>query len=94
MLIDTNLSGFKLRFAQPGDVTLVLKFIKELAEYEKMLDEVKATEDLIREALFERKIAEVIIGEYQNKPVSFALGEKISLIEMTRTSVSSARQNY
>lgn len=72
-MIDTNLSNFKLRFAEPSDVSLIYGFIKELAEYEKMLDEVIATEDDLRESLFERKIAEVIIGEYQNQPVCFAL---------------------
>jgi len=72
-MIDTNLQGFKLRFAEPNDVPLILGFIKELADYEKMSNDVVATEDVLRESLFERKIAEVIIGEYNNKPVGFAL---------------------
>lgn len=72
-VIDTRLSGFKLRFAQPSDASLILELIKELAEYEKMLDEVMAREDDLREFLFEKKTAEVIIGEYQNEPVCFAL---------------------
>ncbi|MTI60968.1 MAG: GNAT family N-acetyltransferase [Firmicutes bacterium] len=72
-LIDTKLSDFKLRFAEISDVSLILRFIKELAEYEKMLDEVVATEEVLKESLFEKRIAEVIIGEFQDKPVSFAL---------------------
>ncbi len=72
-LIDTNLDGFKLRFADINDVSLVLELIKELATYEKMLHEVVATEEILRESLFERKIAEVIIGEYENKPIGYAL---------------------
>ncbi|WP_199242513.1 GNAT family N-acetyltransferase [Desulfosporosinus fructosivorans] len=72
-LIDTNLEGFKLRFAEINDVSLILEFIKELASYEKMLHEVVATEEILRESLFERKIAEVIIGEYENQPIGFAL---------------------
>ena len=52
---------------------LILEFIKELADYEKMLNEVVATEEILMESLFERKMAEVIIGEYKNKPVAFAL---------------------
>ncbi|GAB6153941.1 GNAT family N-acetyltransferase [Desulfosporosinus burensis] len=72
-LIDTSLDDFKLRFAEITDVPLILGFIRELAEYEKMLPEVLATEEVLRESLFERKIAEVIIGEYQNSPVGFAL---------------------
>lgn len=38
-----------------------------------MLPEVVATEDILKESLFERKMAEVIIGEYKYEPVSFAL---------------------
>lgn len=72
-LIETNLEEFKLRFAGINDVPLILEFIKELASYEKMLHEVVATEEILRESLFERKIAEVIIGEYKNKPIAFAL---------------------
>ncbi len=73
MLIDTNLDDYKIRFAEKKDVPLILEFIKELADYEKMLNEVVATEELLAESLFERKMAEVIIGEYKNKPVAFAL---------------------
>ncbi|MBM7686574.1 GNAT family N-acetyltransferase [Defluviitalea raffinosedens] len=73
MIIDTNLDDFKLRLAERKDVPLILEFIKELADYEKMLDEVVATEEILTESLFEKKAAEVVIGEYQNKPVAFAL---------------------
>lgn len=72
-IIDTELRDFKLRFAELSDVSLILEFIKALAEYEKMSQAVIATEEVLRESLFERKIAEVIIGEYQNQPVCFAL---------------------
>lgn len=71
--IATNLDEFILRFANEQDVTTILNFIKELAEYESMIDEVVATEEKLREAIFERKAAEVIIGEYEGKPVAFAL---------------------
>jgi len=67
------LEDFKIRFAQIEDVPLILEFIKELADYEKMLDEVTATEEILEKSLFERKRAEVIIGEYKGTPVSFAL---------------------
>ena len=72
-LINTNLDGFKLRFAEINDVPIILGFIRELAIYEKMLDQVVATEEILRESLFERKVAEVIIGEYEDKPIGFAL---------------------
>ncbi len=72
-LIDTNLKHLKLRFAEVNDVSLILSFIRELADYEKMSSDVVATEEVLRESLFERKMAEVIIGEYNHEPVGFAL---------------------
>ncbi|HZK54536.1 MAG TPA: GNAT family N-acetyltransferase [Desulfosporosinus sp.] len=72
-LIETNLEEFKLRFATTDDVSTILGFIKELADYEKMSEDVVATEAILRESLFERKMAEVIIGEYKNEPIGFAL---------------------
>lgn len=73
MTIDTRLDNFKLRFAEEDDVPLILEFIKGLAEYEKMSQDVVATEEILKESLFDRKMAEVIIGEYEGKPVAFAL---------------------
>jgi len=67
------LDGFTLRFAKREDCLLILEFIKELAEYEKMSHVVVATAEDLAESLFERKIAEVIIGEYNKVPVAFAL---------------------
>jgi GNAT superfamily N-acetyltransferase len=73
MMIDTKLDDFMLRFAERKDTPLILEFIRELADYERMLHEVTATEEVLMESLFERKMAEVVIGEYKNKPVAFAL---------------------
>ena len=61
------------RSAQPGDEKLILSFIRELAIYEKMLDEVVATEELLRQWLFERRTAEVIFALADGKEVGFAL---------------------
>ena len=61
------------RFAVPEDSGTVLSFIKELAIYEHMLDEVIATEDLLREWIFEKKKAEVIFALENGKEVGFAL---------------------
>ncbi len=72
-IIRTKHEYFKLRFAGEEDIELILKFIKELAEYEELLSEVVATEEILRESLFERKSAEVIIAEYKNEPIGFAL---------------------
>jgi GNAT superfamily N-acetyltransferase len=61
------------RYAEISDTALILQFIKDLAEYEKMLDEVVATENLLREWLFEKKNAEVIFAVENEKEVGFAL---------------------
>lgn len=61
------------RFAKENDVTLILQFIRELAEYEKMLDEVVADEDILREWIFEKNKAEVIFALEDGKEVGFAL---------------------
>ncbi|KGK87182.1 GNAT family acetyltransferase [Desulfosporosinus sp. HMP52] len=71
--MNTRLANFKLRFAKAEDIPLILSFIKELADYEKMLDQVVATEEILRESLFELKKAEILIGEYEDRPVAFAL---------------------
>lgn len=72
-MADTKLDNFIIRHAGEKDVPIILSFIKELAQYEEMLDEVVATEEILRESIFEEKAAEVIIGEYEGKPVAFAL---------------------
>ena len=72
-IIDTKVSDFKIRFAEEKDTKLILDFIKELADYEKLLHEVVATEEVLYDSLFVQKKAEVIIGEYEGKPVGFAL---------------------
>ena len=61
------------RFAEEKDTGLILQFIKDLAEYEKMLDEVVATEDLLKEWIFEKQKAEVIFALEDDKEVGFAL---------------------
>jgi GNAT superfamily N-acetyltransferase len=63
-----------IRPASEEDVPLILSFIKELAEYERLSHEVSATEDLLRVHLFgERREAEVVIGQHADEPAGFAL---------------------
>lgn len=64
-------TGF--RFAKESDTARILYFIKELAAYEKMPGEVVATEELLREWIFEKKKAEVIFALADGKEVGFAL---------------------
>lgn len=72
-LVSTKHEHFKIRFAEEKDIKLILDFIKELADYEKLLHEVVATEEILVESLFVRRAAEVIIGEHDGEPVGFAL---------------------
>ena len=61
------------RQAEEKDAGLILYFIKQLAEYEHMSDEVVATEELLREWIFEKKKAEVIFALENGEAVGFAL---------------------
>ena len=61
------------RYAEESDTALILEFIKDLAEYEKMTDEVVATEDMLKEWLFEKKKAEVIFAVADGVEIGFAL---------------------
>jgi GNAT superfamily N-acetyltransferase len=65
---------FKIKPAHVEDVPLILTFIKELAEYEKLLHEVVATEAILKETLFgEDAHAEVVIAYLNSEAVGFAL---------------------
>lgn len=61
------------RFAEEKDVAVILEFIRELAEYEKMLNDVVADEKLLKEWIFDKKKAEVILAEVDGKEAGFAL---------------------
>lgn len=63
----------QFRFAEEKDVPLILQFIKDLAEYEHMLDEVVATEALLTEWIFQKEKAEVIFVLEDGQEVGFAL---------------------
>ena len=63
-----------IRAATPADVPVILAFIRELAEYERLSHEVVATEDLLAASLFgPRPEAEVLIACADGAPVGFAL---------------------
>ncbi|KAK8876322.1 hypothetical protein M9Y10_006519 [Tritrichomonas musculus] len=72
--LDSNfMSNITFRSAERADVPLVLQFIKRLAEYEKMSNDVVATVELLEEWLFEKKVAEVIFAVKDGEDVGFAL---------------------
>ena len=67
------MSNISFRPALPEDCPLILSFIKALAEYEKMSDQVVATEELLKEWIFEKGKAEVIFPVVDGEEVGFAL---------------------
>ncbi len=69
----TVIKDFSIRLAKEKDVDILLHFIKELAEYEKLLHSVTVTEELLKKNLFDKRIAEALIAEYRSEPVGFAL---------------------
>ncbi len=67
-------ADFRIEQASVEDVPLILAFIKDLAVYEKLLHEVVATEELLRENLFGKNpAARAVIAYYNQNPAGFAL---------------------
>jgi len=70
----TSLPDFDIRAATKADVSIILSFIKKLADYERLSHEVVASEETLRETLFgRRRTAEVAIGYFNREPVGFVL---------------------
>jgi GNAT superfamily N-acetyltransferase len=70
----TTAGTLRIERATERDVPLILGLIKALAEYERMSDEVIATEDGLRRTLFgPRPAAEVVVGYAGDEPAGFAL---------------------
>lgn len=67
------MNNFTIRQADINDVSTILSFIKELAEYENMSDQIVATEEILQEWIFEKKKAEVLLAMEGDTPVGFAL---------------------
>jgi len=64
---------FEIRYANENDVGIIFDFICRLADYEKMLGDVVATPELLKEWIFEKKKAEVIFAVCDGKEIGFAL---------------------
>ena len=63
-----------IRPAQEADTPLLLRFIRDLADFEKLADEVVATEQGLRETMFgERRHAEALLAFHGDQPSGFAL---------------------
>ena len=66
-------NGPDFRFARREDTGLILQFIRELVDYEKMLDQVVADEATLEEWLFDKQKAEVLFVMADGKEAGFAL---------------------
>jgi GNAT superfamily N-acetyltransferase len=64
---------FRLHHATENELPIIFSLIKELADYEKLSHAVVATEKILRESLFERRAAEVVIGYAGDEPAGFAV---------------------
>lgn len=62
-----------MRFAEEKDVPVILELIRGIAEYEKLSDQVEATEELLKEWIFDKQGAEVLLAEEDGQTVGFAL---------------------
>ena len=71
--MEIKTEDYEFRFAVEKDVEIILFFIKELASYEHMLDEVVATKELLYEWIFVQHKAEVLFVMEDKKEVGFAL---------------------
>jgi len=63
----------KIRFATKEDVPIILHLIKSIADYEKLLHEVTATEEILHDSLFVNKSAAVLLGKKDGKAIGFAV---------------------
>ena len=67
------MNNISFRYANINDTSKILFFIKKIADYEKMTNEVICTEESLNDWLFNKKVAEVIFIEYNKKEIGFAL---------------------
>ncbi|MDY0318130.1 MAG: GNAT family N-acetyltransferase [Candidatus Izemoplasmatales bacterium] len=65
--------NLEIRYAKPSESKLILEFIKGIAEYEKLSDQVTTTEEELYNSIFVEKSAKVIIAFLDDIPVGFAL---------------------
>ena len=71
------MGDFSIRFAAREDIPTILGFIRALAAYEKMEDQVIADETLLETWIFEKRKAEVLLAFEGDTPVGFALSSTI-----------------
>lgn len=69
----SEIEGFRLLETTEKDCKKIVQFIREIAEYEKLLHEVVATEESIAESIFKENRAKVLFLEYEGKEIGYVL---------------------
>ena len=64
---------FILREAAPEDIPLIIELLRELAEYEKISDQMVVTPEVLHDSLFVRKVAETLIAESEGKTAGYVM---------------------
>ena len=70
-IIQTSLEDFSIRKAERGDIPTILSLIKDLAQYEDLLKDVKATEEILEKSLFEEKTAHMYLPLYKGGAIGY-----------------------
>ena len=71
--IETKINGLKFKRTTEKDSAVILDFIKQIAIYEKMLDKVIATEQSIKESIFDNNRAEALLIEFNNEIIGYII---------------------
>ncbi|MBW6409184.1 GNAT family N-acetyltransferase [Clostridium weizhouense] len=71
--IETKINGLIFKKTSEKDIPIILEFIKKIATYEKMLDQVMATEEKLRESIFQNNRAHALLIEFNNKIIGYII---------------------
>ena len=69
--IETKINGVKFKRTTEDDIPIILDFIKQIAIYEKMLDKVTATEESLKESIFDNNRAEALLIEFNDEVIGY-----------------------
>ncbi|ACD53148.1 GNAT family N-acetyltransferase [Clostridium botulinum] len=71
--IETKIKGLKFKETTEEDIPAILEFIKKIAVYEKMLDQVVATEETLKESIFQNNRAHALLVEFNDKVIGYII---------------------
>ena len=71
--IETKMNGLKFKRTIEQDIPVILDFIKQIAIYENMLDKVTATEESLKESIFDNNRAEALLIEFNNEVIGYII---------------------